>query len=66
MAPKVEKLRKGIIDLKVLTDINQKTHNEGPHVTSVQFHPTSTVALVAGSSGVLSVFEVNLNFFRKL
>lgn len=56
---KTKKLRKGTIELKAMTDINRKTHSEGPHVTSVQFHPTSTVSLVAGSSGVLSLFEVD-------
>ncbi|XP_033208825.1 U3 small nucleolar RNA-associated protein 18 homolog [Belonocnema kinseyi] len=59
VAPKSKKLRKGTIELKAVTDINRKTHNEGPYITSVQFHPTSTVGLVAGSSGVLSLFEID-------
>ncbi|XP_015591343.1 U3 small nucleolar RNA-associated protein 18 homolog [Cephus cinctus] len=56
---KVKKLTKGKIDIKLLTDINKETGNEGPLVTSVQFHPNSTVALVAGLSGVLSIFQVD-------
>lgn len=31
---------------------------EGPIVSSVEFHPSSTVALVAGTSGILSLFQV--------
>lgn len=56
--PKGKKLRKGIIDIKALTAINNSTHNEGPLVSSLQFHPTSTVAFVAGESGILSLFQV--------
>lgn len=59
IVPKSKKLRKGTIELKALTDINRKTHTEGPYISSIQFHPTSTVALVAGSSGVLSLFEID-------
>ncbi|XP_001604219.1 U3 small nucleolar RNA-associated protein 18 homolog [Nasonia vitripennis] len=56
---KTKALSKGNIDLKVLTQINKQTHMEGPFVNSVQFHEQSTVALVAGSSGVLSLFEID-------
>lgn len=56
--PKVKNLPKSIIDIKALTPINKETHNEGPIVTSVEFHPSSTVALVAGTSGILSLFQV--------
>lgn len=56
---KSKKLRKGTIELKAVTDINRKTHTEGPYISSIQFHPTSTVSLVAGSSGVLSLFEID-------
>lgn len=58
---KSKKLRKGTIELKAVTDINRKTHTEGPYISSIQFHPTSTVSLVAGSSGVLSLFEVKFH-----
>ncbi|XP_043278419.1 U3 small nucleolar RNA-associated protein 18 homolog [Venturia canescens] len=57
--PTTRKLRKGTIDIKVLTDINKSTHTEGPIVTSVEFHPTSTVAMVAGLSGILSLFQID-------
>ncbi|XP_034950766.1 U3 small nucleolar RNA-associated protein 18 homolog [Chelonus insularis] len=48
-----------LIDLKVLKDVNVNTRNEGSVITSVQFHPTSTVALVAGLSGVLSICQID-------
>lgn len=56
--PKVKHLPKNIIDIKVLKALNMSTRTEGPIVTSVEFHPSSTVALVAGVSGVLSLFQV--------
>ncbi|KAK2586625.1 hypothetical protein KPH14_011497 [Odynerus spinipes] len=58
-APKIKSLPKGIIDIKALKSINQQTYNEGPIISSLEFHPTSTVALVAGSSGILSLFQVD-------
>ncbi|XP_012535469.2 U3 small nucleolar RNA-associated protein 18 homolog isoform X1 [Monomorium pharaonis] len=57
--PKVKNLPKNIIDIKVLKALNKSTHTEGPIITSVEFHPSSTVALVAGSSGILSLFQVD-------
>ncbi|KAK1129746.1 hypothetical protein K0M31_019460 [Melipona bicolor] len=57
--PKVKNLPKSIIDIKALSPINKETHTEGPIVSSVEFHPSSTVALVAGSSGILSLFHVD-------
>lgn len=58
-APKVKNLPKNIIDIKALKALNKSTHTEGPIITSVEFHPSSTVALVAGSSGILSLFQVD-------
>ena len=57
MPKKSKSLAKENIDIKVLSDINKQTHIEGPFVNSVQFHESSTVALVAGSAGVVSLFE---------
>ncbi|OAD60706.1 U3 small nucleolar RNA-associated protein 18 like protein [Eufriesea mexicana] len=57
--PTIKNLPKNIIDIKALLPINKQTHTEGPIVSSVEFHPSSTVALVAGTSGVLSLFQVD-------
>ncbi|XP_015177754.1 PREDICTED: U3 small nucleolar RNA-associated protein 18 homolog isoform X2 [Polistes dominula] len=55
--PQLKDLPKGKIDIKAMKPINQKTFSEGPKVSSLEFHPTSTLALVAGSSGILSLFQ---------
>ncbi|KYM94783.1 PREDICTED: U3 small nucleolar RNA-associated protein 18 homolog [Cyphomyrmex costatus] len=65
-APKIKSLPKNVIDIKVLKALNKTTHTEGPIVTSVEFHPSSTVALVAGTSGVLSLFQVDGHTNNKL
>ncbi|XP_076293401.1 U3 small nucleolar RNA-associated protein 18 homolog wicked [Lasioglossum baleicum] len=57
--PKLKNLPKSIIDIKALNPINKQTHVEGPVISSVEFHPSSTVALVAGTSGTLSLFQVD-------
>nr|XP_033335774.1 U3 small nucleolar RNA-associated protein 18 homolog [Megalopta genalis] len=57
--PKLKNLPKSIIDIKALNLINKQTHIEGPIISSVEFHPSSTVALVAGSSGILSLFQID-------
>ncbi|XP_043785841.1 U3 small nucleolar RNA-associated protein 18 homolog isoform X1 [Apis laboriosa] len=57
--PKIKNLSKSIIDIKALSPINKQTHMEGPIISSVEFHPSSTVALVAGTSGILSLFQVD-------
>lgn len=52
-------LPRSIIDIKTLSAINKQTRIEGPVISSVEFHPSSTVALVAGTSGILSLFHVS-------
>ncbi|XP_015521567.1 U3 small nucleolar RNA-associated protein 18 homolog [Neodiprion lecontei] len=59
ITPKPKNLAQGTIELKALKNINQETRSEGPVITSLQFHPTSTVALVAGLSGILSIFQID-------
>ncbi|XP_012221165.1 U3 small nucleolar RNA-associated protein 18 homolog [Linepithema humile] len=63
---KVKNLPKNLIDIKALKALNKSTHTEGPIITSVEFHPTSTVALVAGTAGILSLFQVNGHTNEKL
>ncbi|XP_011874319.1 PREDICTED: U3 small nucleolar RNA-associated protein 18 homolog [Vollenhovia emeryi] len=65
-ASTAKNLPKNIIDIKALKALNKSTHTEGPIVTSVEFHPSSTVALVAGTSGVLSLFQVDGHTNEKL
>ncbi|KZC11853.1 PREDICTED: U3 small nucleolar RNA-associated protein 18 homolog [Dufourea novaeangliae] len=56
---KLKNLPKSIIDIKAMTPINKETHIEGPVISSLEFHPSSTVALVAGTSGTLSLFQID-------
>ena len=51
-------LVKGFIQIRQLHDLNKNSRKEGQYVNAVEFHPTSTVALVAGSSGIASVYQV--------
>ncbi|KAK9499930.1 hypothetical protein O3M35_002866 [Rhynocoris fuscipes] len=59
MLSKSSYLPKNNIDAKRLSSLNSETRNEGPIIKAVQFHPTSTVALVAGVSGCASIFQVD-------
>ncbi|XP_044727338.1 U3 small nucleolar RNA-associated protein 18 homolog [Chrysoperla carnea] len=52
-------LRKGTLEIKQLTDLNAETYTEGPFIHSLEFHPTSTVGLVAGPSAIFSLFAVD-------
>nr|CAD7570892.1 unnamed protein product [Timema californicum] len=59
LSKKTTVLHKGVIELKRLRDLNMETYTEGPIIKSIQFHPGSTVGLVAGVSGVASLFQVD-------
>lgn len=56
---KSAQLRKTVLGFKKLRNLNRTTQIEGPIVTSVEFHPTSTVALVSGRPGIASLFSVD-------
>lgn len=47
-----------ILDFKRQQDLNRKKHFQGT-VNSVQFHPTSTMAMVSCSSGITALFAVD-------
>lgn len=59
-------LPQNILEFKKVNDLNCETYNEGPYVNSIEFHPTSTVALVAGNEGVVSLFTVDGKRNQKL
>ncbi|XP_014277897.1 U3 small nucleolar RNA-associated protein 18 homolog [Halyomorpha halys] len=52
-------LPRNILNVKRLPSLNCETRNEGPIIKCVEFHPTSTVALVAGLSGTASILQVD-------
>lgn len=51
-------LPKDYLEIKRFPKINSETGNEGPVISCVEFHPKMSVALVAGQSGVVSLFSV--------
>lgn len=59
-------LRKDLLDLKKFPKINSETGNEGPIISCVQFHPKVSVSLVAGQSGVVSLFSIGGDVNNKL
>uniref|UniRef100_A0A069DUX3 U3 small nucleolar RNA-associated protein 18 homolog n=1 Tax=Panstrongylus megistus TaxID=65343 RepID=A0A069DUX3_9HEMI len=59
MLSKSSYLPKTCLNIKRLLSLNNETRNEGPIIKAIQFHPTSTVALVAGGSGSASIIQVD-------
>lgn len=49
---------KGHLNFKRLTNVNKTTKQEG-RITSVAFHPSSTVGIVAGLKGMVSLFSID-------
>nr|XP_022902098.1 U3 small nucleolar RNA-associated protein 18 homolog [Onthophagus taurus] len=56
---KTDKLSESTLEYKKVKDLNCETYIEGPYINAIEFHPTSSVGLVAGTSGVASLFAVN-------
>lgn len=52
-------LPKGNLEFKKVKDLNCETYCEGPFINCVEFSSSSTVALVAGSSGIASLYAVD-------
>lgn len=48
-----------VLQYKRLKDLNRATYAEGPGITSVIFHPTSTAAIVTGYSGVATIYSID-------
>lgn len=59
-------LRKDLLDIKRFPKINSGTGNEGPIISCVEFHPKVSVSLVAGQSGVVSLFSIGGDVNNKL
>ena len=52
-------LKKGLLEVKRLKDLNIDSHAEGPIITATEFHPSSTVGLVTGLGGTVSIVQVD-------
>ncbi|XP_030370954.1 U3 small nucleolar RNA-associated protein 18 homolog [Scaptodrosophila lebanonensis] len=55
---KRRQLREKLLKSKRLKDVNRMSYNEGV-ITSLQFHPTSTAALVSGKNGIASIYALD-------
>lgn len=47
------------LQFKRMKDLNRATYAEGPIITGIAFHPTSSVALVTGKSGVATIYSID-------
>lgn len=52
-------LPKENLEFKKVKDLNCETYSEGPFINCIEFNNSSTVALVAGSSGIASLYAVD-------
>lgn len=59
-------LPKDFLETKMLPLINSETKNEGRFINHVVFHPKLSVALVAGNSGIVSLFSIGGDVNNKL
>ncbi len=57
-------IAKGTINYKRLRDVNQETKREG-RIVSVEFHPKSTVGIVAGMRGLVSIFAIDARLMNE-
>lgn len=48
-----------VLQFKRLKDLNRATYAEGPGITSVEFHPSSTAAIVTGYSGIATIYSID-------
>lgn len=51
-------LNDGLIGIRKLKNLNRSTYSER-NVTSIIFHPTSTVALCSGQNGIVNIYAVD-------
>lgn len=56
---KNDHLASGALQFKKLKDLNRETYAEGPIITDVNFHPTSSVGLVTGTRGVATIYSID-------
>ncbi|KAJ8973894.1 hypothetical protein NQ317_005998, partial [Molorchus minor] len=49
----------GTLEFKKVKDLNCETYSEGPYINTVEFHQSSSVALIAGNSDVATLCAVD-------
>lgn len=53
------KLPPSTIEFKKVKDLNCETYSEGPYINAIEFHPTSSVALISGNSSIATLYAVD-------
>lgn len=48
-----------VLEFKKVKDLNCETYTEGPTINSIEFHLSSSVALVAGNGAIATLFAVD-------
>lgn len=56
---KTDRLASGALQFKKLKDLNRETYAEGPAITDVIFHPSSSVGLVTGTRGIATIYSID-------
>lgn len=56
---KSQYLPRSVLEYKKIRDLNCETYSEGPYINGIEFLQDTTVALVAGQSGIASLYAVN-------
>jgi len=56
---RTEYLQSGYLNSRKLKDLNFSSHREGAVITAAEFHPSSTVGLVAGNNGTITLMQVD-------
>lgn len=54
-----ESIAKGRLEYRKLKDLNMTDYGQGAVITGTEFHPKSTVSLVAGQNGTATLFQVD-------
>lgn len=55
---KTKELKKDFLEYKILPKINNDISKEGPLIKCIEFHPKMSVSLIAGQSGVVSLYSI--------
>lgn len=56
---KTERLIGGQLQFKKLKDLNRESYAEGPALTGIAFHPSSSVGLVTGTRGIATIYSID-------
>lgn len=57
--PTADQLEAGLLQFKRMKDLNRESYAEGPLITDVRFHPTSSVSLVSGTRGLATIYSID-------